>query len=175
MRDFKKSGSFGRQSGGNIGGGNFDRRESRRPSSGGRGGFDGGHRDLFDATCANCGKPCQVPFRPSGDRPVYCRDCFARQAGSSGGSGNIPKKNFESRPPFRTHAPQGIADQRIDEIKRTLDAVNSKIDQLLRAAAPAAPVTPSVKSIVVKTVKIDEEKKEKSLKPLKKKTLAKKR
>ena len=27
-------------------------------------------------TCAECGKETEVPFAPSGDRPVYCRDCF---------------------------------------------------------------------------------------------------
>ncbi|MAF81195.1 zinc-binding protein, partial [bacterium] len=32
---------------------------------------------MFDATCADCGSETQVPFQPSGDRPVYCRDCFA--------------------------------------------------------------------------------------------------
>jgi len=33
-------------------------------------------RQMYDVTCAECGKPTQVPFQPSGDRPVYCRDCF---------------------------------------------------------------------------------------------------
>lgn len=36
----------------------------------------GGSRQMFDVTCANCGKPAQVPFQPKGDRPVYCSDCF---------------------------------------------------------------------------------------------------
>lgn len=38
----------------------------------------GGQREMFPATCAACGRETQVPFRPSGDRPVYCRDCFDR-------------------------------------------------------------------------------------------------
>lgn len=33
-------------------------------------------REMFTATCATCGKPAQVPFRPTGDKPVYCRDCY---------------------------------------------------------------------------------------------------
>ncbi len=42
------------------------------------GGRSGGYqqREMYDATCAACGVQTQVPFRPSGDRPVYCRDCF---------------------------------------------------------------------------------------------------
>ncbi len=35
-------------------------------------------RELHPAICANCGIETQVPFRPSGDRPVYCRDFFRR-------------------------------------------------------------------------------------------------
>lgn len=65
-----------------------DCRRARKQERGG--GFGGGHssndrpqREMFDAVCASCGKPTQVPFRPSGDRPVYCRDCYQ---GSQGGS-----------------------------------------------------------------------------------------
>jgi CxxC-x17-CxxC domain-containing protein len=25
---------------------------------------------------AECGKTCQVPFKPDGSRPVYCSDCY---------------------------------------------------------------------------------------------------
>ena len=35
-----------------------------------------GTRQMFDAVCAECGKPCKVPFEPRTDRPVYCSDCF---------------------------------------------------------------------------------------------------
>lgn len=46
---------------------------------------DGQPREMHDATCAACGKSCQVPFVPSGEKPVYCSDCFQGQRG--GGSG----------------------------------------------------------------------------------------
>lgn len=36
-------------------------------------------RQLYDVTCAKCGKPAQVPFKPSGDRPVFCKECYAQQ------------------------------------------------------------------------------------------------
>jgi CxxC-x17-CxxC domain-containing protein len=56
----------------------------RRPSRGGGGGGGGGFRDrgdrqMFDVTCSDCGKQTQVPFQPSGDRPVYCQDCFRKR------------------------------------------------------------------------------------------------
>jgi CxxC-x17-CxxC domain-containing protein len=34
-------------------------------------------REMFQATCSNCGQVAEVPFNPRGDKPVYCRDCFA--------------------------------------------------------------------------------------------------
>jgi len=42
------------------------------------GGFNNNRsdREMFPAICATCGKGTTVPFRPSGDRPIYCRDCF---------------------------------------------------------------------------------------------------
>jgi len=48
-----------------------------------RGGFNRGprpQREMFPATCANCGAETEVPFRPSGDRPVYCFDCFSKNS-----------------------------------------------------------------------------------------------
>ncbi len=44
--------------------------------NGGDGGFSRGPREMHDATCARCGNQTQVPFRPTGARPVYCSDCF---------------------------------------------------------------------------------------------------
>ena len=37
----------------------------------------GAPRQMYDAVCAECGKPTQVPFEPKEDRPVYCSECFA--------------------------------------------------------------------------------------------------
>ncbi|MFC1873350.1 CxxC-x17-CxxC domain-containing protein [Chloroflexota bacterium] len=35
-------------------------------------------RQMFHAVCAECGKDAEVPFSPSGDRPVYCSDCYRK-------------------------------------------------------------------------------------------------
>lgn len=72
----KASGGGG--GGGFSGGGGYG-------SGGGFGGGDGGRREMHDAVCAECGKDTQVPFVPSGSRPVYCRDCFSKQSGGGGG------------------------------------------------------------------------------------------
>ena len=39
------------------------------------------HREIHKATCSSCGAVADLPFIPSGDRPVYCRDCFAKRRG----------------------------------------------------------------------------------------------
>lgn len=43
------------------------------------GGSMGGSREMFAATCSSCGREAQVPFRPTGSKPVYCSDCFSSQ------------------------------------------------------------------------------------------------
>ena len=44
-------------------------------------------RQLYEVTCASCGKKTQVPFKPSGNRPVYCRDCYMQQRRGGMGGG----------------------------------------------------------------------------------------
>jgi CxxC-x17-CxxC domain-containing protein len=34
-------------------------------------------RKMYDAICASCGKPCQVPFRPKDGRQIFCSECFS--------------------------------------------------------------------------------------------------
>ncbi len=60
-----------RPGGGGGGGG------GRGPRCGGGGG--GGPREMHPAICGQCGQETQVPFKPRGDRPVYCSDCFSQQ------------------------------------------------------------------------------------------------
>ena len=43
------------------------------------GGFDRGPREMHKATCSECKQECEVPFKPSGDRPVFCKDCFSKK------------------------------------------------------------------------------------------------
>lgn len=52
-------------------------RAARRQRMGG----DRPQREMFPAICSQCGVETQVPFRPSGDKPVYCRECYRRIKG----------------------------------------------------------------------------------------------
>jgi CxxC-x17-CxxC domain-containing protein len=51
-------------------------RKQSRGTSSGRGGYQSGDREMYPVICAACGKETTVPFKPSNDKPVYCRDCF---------------------------------------------------------------------------------------------------
>jgi CxxC-x17-CxxC domain-containing protein len=43
----------------------------------GNGGYSA-RREMFPATCSDCGKATQVPFEPRNGKPVYCSDCFRK-------------------------------------------------------------------------------------------------
>ena len=36
-------------------------------------------REMHKAVCSDCGQECEVPFRPSSNRLVYCRDCWTKR------------------------------------------------------------------------------------------------
>ncbi len=52
------------------------RKAERGDSSFGNRSYSSAPRQMFPATCAQCGKSTEVPFQPRGDKPVYCSDCY---------------------------------------------------------------------------------------------------
>ncbi len=145
MNNFKKEGF---RKGGASGGG--------RPAFGGakRGGgsFGGGRerggtdrfserRELFPATCSSCHKACEVPFRPSGDKPVFCRDCFANKDQSGGhefrgGDRSGADAHREYRPqrdaPHRYETPTPSKESGVLlDVQRQLVSLESKVTRIL--------------------------------------------
>lgn len=62
-----------------------------------------GGRQLYQAVCAECNKSCEIPFKPTGDRPVYCQDCFADRKANRKGNSDKPQPSLAGqaqRPPF---------------------------------------------------------------------------
>ena len=61
--------------------GRFDGRSDRSRT----GGFDRGFRNNFGpremhkAICDECKQECEVPFKPTKGKPVYCKDCYAKK------------------------------------------------------------------------------------------------
>lgn len=102
------------------GGRSFGRRDF-----GGRG---GGDREMFPATCSNCGKNCEVPFRPTGSKPVLCSDCFRNAGGNDArrsegrGSG---RPSFGGRPDSRDRSER-------PQLSEQLETLNSKLDRILK-------------------------------------------
>jgi CxxC-x17-CxxC domain-containing protein len=37
-------------------------------------------REYHKATCSDCNAECEVPFKPTQGRPVYCKDCYKKHA-----------------------------------------------------------------------------------------------
>lgn len=85
-------------------------------------------RILHKAVCADCHKDCEIPFKPTGERPVYCKECFSkRKAGNSfkGNSENkqapgLPTVPAEAAPPQRKVmvTKKGVGKVTISEIVR---------------------------------------------------------
>jgi CxxC-x17-CxxC domain-containing protein len=131
-------GSFNRDSRGggrSFGGGRLGG-FSRGGFGGGRsfdrgGGRDRGDRQMFDAVCSNCGKDCQVPFRPTGDKPVYCSDCFEKIGGGRSDSPRPERSEFRSpRPSFDSNKGQSSG------LDTKLEAMNAKIEKILKLLEP---------------------------------------
>ena len=142
MRDFKKTGKFGDRGAGKFGSRgpkSFGDRPTGRPSFGapkkwddktGRGMGPGGKLVLHRATCSVCGQNCEVPFRPSEDRPVFCKNCFdKKEAGAKGG-------RFDKRDGARAFSAPQIADPRIDVLQKQVENLSYKLDKILKLMQP---------------------------------------
>ncbi len=156
MPPFKKSGGFDNKK--RFGRPQFGGDDARRP-----GGFSrdhGGGRDrrpasaeLFSATCATCGVQCKVPFRPTGERPVFCRDCFQARgaAGAAARPDRTPFTPAPQEPMHRAHDPQILAlHAKIDSIKDKLETlIQLSLHPQVKDHAPVAAPTPAPSAVVM--------------------------
>ena len=53
-------------------------RQARKSERFGSSGGGSARRQMYPATCGQCGKATEVPFQPRGDKPVYCSDCYRK-------------------------------------------------------------------------------------------------
>ncbi len=133
MKNFNRGGDRGgfRSGGGDRGG--------FRSGGGDRGGFRGGDRGgrpsfgdrptMHKTTCSECGNIAEVPFKPNGDKPVLCSNCFGggdRGDRSRGGDrGGV--RSFGDKP--RSSQSNGGAD--FSKLKEEMSTLNSKLDTLI--------------------------------------------
>lgn len=92
-----------------------------------RGGRGGGRRperrEMFSAVCDKCGRDCQVPFEPRGDKPIYCSDCFEDVEDRGSRSGG--RRSFGGRDDRggRRGGDSDVLLKKLDFIERKLDAI----------------------------------------------------
>ena len=125
-----------------------------------------GPATLHKATCSECGKECEVPFRPTGDRPIFCSDCFAKKRAD----GDLPpKREFHDRPSFKSHA--HAHDPQHDGLSKQITELTTKIDRLVNAVERLARSGEDAKGGTKATplIAMTEEKEEKPVKALAKK------
>jgi CxxC-x17-CxxC domain-containing protein len=66
---------------------------------------------MHQAICDKCGKECEVPFRPTEGKPIYCYDCF--------------KKNDEPKAVEFEKTPMPKANE--------IEEINKKLDKIMKA------------------------------------------
>jgi len=85
-------------------------------------------RPMFRAICADCQKECEVPFKPTGERPVYCKECFRLR--KSGNKGQAPQVNKNEETPVLNaviHAGIGMVDLPTEVKKKTPPAKKAAV------------------------------------------------
>jgi len=88
-------------------------------------------RQMFPAICDECGATCEVPFKPSGDKPIFCSTCFSKKDGQN----RFDKGNSRSG---------GKTNNSENELK----AINEKLDQILQILSPSKPKKVVEKKVV---------------------------
>lgn len=109
----------------------FKNKRNNEPRRSGKRDFERtsfGDRRMYSAVCSKCGNDCEVPFKPTGDKPIYCSDCFVHR--DKGKGNNQASKQFE--------------------------LINTKLDKILKAlgASVTAEVNKKKETIVVKPKKV---------------------
>jgi CxxC-x17-CxxC domain-containing protein len=167
---------------------------------------------MYKAVCDECGKACEVPFKPTGDKPVYCSECFEKKGNVSsrrGGKRDSRRSSYgdkrmykaicdecgkECEVPFRPTSgkpvfcsecfeKKGGKTSRTDRSKVDFEVLNTKLDKILKILSPSVSKKVVQKKETVKKKKVSKPKKvtkkktEKSTvkKTIKKKAISKKR
>jgi CxxC-x17-CxxC domain-containing protein len=148
MGDFDRNAGRGRSGRGRFdrNRGGFDRRGGGRDRGGDRGGFDRRDRrserhEMHSAICDKCGKDCEVPFRPTSGKPLYCDDCYKSKSREAGSRSEFGKQSGKASNEYH-------------------DQINKKPDRILKTLE--GPIIEKEEPKVKKPKKTEEVKKEKT-------------
>ena len=147
MADYNNRGGGSRpHSGGRPSFGGRSTRPSFGKKSWGNDRSGGAPITLHKATCAECGKTCEVPFRPVGGKPIYCKECFEKRGGNVGrerggerGGERFPGREFRSqdRGSSSHSSHSGVANSEMErghvELRKQLESANAKLERLIQA------------------------------------------
>ncbi|HUW21329.1 MAG TPA: CxxC-x17-CxxC domain-containing protein [Candidatus Bathyarchaeia archaeon] len=158
---------------------------------------------MYKVTCSRCGNECEVPFKPSSGKPVFCSKCFEdsgnsdarRPRGKDSRSSNFDNKQMydavcdncgnNCKVPFRPSGGKPVycsncfkdkndrGGKNADQYKEQFEALNAKLDKILKMLTPV--VSPEVAQEEKTVEKIEEPKpKKRTGKTEKKKTVVNK-
>jgi CxxC-x17-CxxC domain-containing protein len=115
---------------------------------------------MHKAVCSNCGKSCEVPFKPVNGKPVYCKECFGKMGGGAPGDRSGDRNERPPRRDFggynnrneRSERPERAmpASDGNDDIKKQLQSVNIKLDRLIAVAENLLKVGPKQEEVRVR-------------------------
>jgi CxxC-x17-CxxC domain-containing protein len=119
---------------------------------------------MHRATCSACGEECELPFKPTGEKPVFCSNCFGSKSGSQRSSDRGAEKyHFQEKRmysarctecgnkcevPFRPAGGKPIycsncfrkgdhtGGKSTEQYKEQFEIVNAKLDTILNLLTP---------------------------------------
>jgi len=158
------------RSSGARGGRIFRGTDSGKRRFGNRGARRFGDRDsgrpliMHKATCSECGKECELPFKPTGNKSVFCSNCFGNKANSNRSSGrDSGKSHFQEKRmysaictecgnkcevPFRPTGGKPIycsncfgkgnntGGKNTEQLEKEFERLNAKLDTILKLLPP---------------------------------------
>jgi len=141
-----------------------DRRDRRREDRRGRDRRDRGDRSerrMYEVKCDECGDMCEVPFKPSGDKPVYCDGCFGKSDSSRPSKADQSNKKHdeinEKLDTILILLQRLVSAKDVDKPKKTVKAVKKVVEDLVemkdaKTAKKAAPKKAAAKKTATKKV-----------------------
>jgi CxxC-x17-CxxC domain-containing protein len=155
MGNFRRDNNSRGGSHGGSGGRFFGGRNSGFGRSEDRGSRDDRPREMFKTVCSNCGKDCEVPFKPTTGKPVYCSDCFEKMGGRSERPERSDRPRFDG--PRRDDRPQAPRVDYSEQFKN----LSEKMDKIIALLTPKTEEKKSdseTSSGLKKVVKVKKEK-----------------
>lgn len=125
------------------GGGNF-----KKKNFGGGGDFRS-DKPMFKTVCAQCGKNCEVPFKPNGNKPVLCNECF-RGSDSRNENRSDFRPQRHDRPDFHKRDDYKNKPQapNPNQYKKDFEILNAKLDKIIGMMMPGTPKRPEPEQVV---------------------------